>query len=97
MRESQQTIKIWIFSAMRCRRLGVLAEFERALIAERTCAGMAAAKRRGIYVGRPKKLTSYQLAHAHDLIMAGGRWADAAALVGVNVSTLRRALKSIGS
>ncbi|RYZ82423.1 MAG: recombinase family protein [Proteobacteria bacterium] len=77
--------------------LGALADFERALIAERTCAGMVAAKRRGIHVGRPKKLTSYQLAHAHDLITAGGRWADAAALLGVNVSTLRRALKSMGS
>ena len=36
--------------------MGALAEFERALISERTCAGLEAAKRRGAQLGRPKKL-----------------------------------------
>jgi DNA invertase Pin-like site-specific DNA recombinase len=35
--------------------MGALAEFERSLIAERTRAGMAAAKARGRHVGRPRK------------------------------------------
>ncbi|HEX5470883.1 MAG TPA: recombinase family protein [Lacipirellulaceae bacterium] len=35
--------------------MGALAEFERSLISERTKAGMAAAKARGIPVGRPAK------------------------------------------
>lgn len=34
--------------------MGALAEFERDLISERTKAGMAAAKARGVHVGRPK-------------------------------------------
>ena len=34
--------------------MGALAEFERSLISERTKAGMAAAKMRGVHVGRPR-------------------------------------------
>jgi DNA invertase Pin-like site-specific DNA recombinase len=48
--------------------MGALAEFERSLIAERTRAGMAAAKARGDAVGRPRKLTQNQLEHAQHLI-----------------------------
>lgn len=48
-----------------------LAEFERELIRERTKAGMAAARRRGKHVGRPRKLTPYQVAEAKELIGAG--------------------------
>jgi DNA invertase Pin-like site-specific DNA recombinase len=36
--------------------MGALAEFERSLISERTKAGMAAAKARGVPVGRPAKV-----------------------------------------
>lgn len=36
--------------------MGALAEFERALISERTRAGMAAARARGRVIGRPPKL-----------------------------------------
>lgn len=35
--------------------LGALAEFERSLISERTKAGMAAARVRGVRIGRPMK------------------------------------------
>lgn len=38
--------------------IGAFAEFERNLISERTKAGMAAAKARGVKMGRPKKLSS---------------------------------------
>jgi len=34
--------------------MGALAEFERALISERTRAGMAAARKRGVCLGRPR-------------------------------------------
>src|SRR3954469_5635466 len=71
-----------------------LAEFERELIRERTKAGMAAAKRRGRHVGRPRKLTPHKLDHARELIAAGKETrAGAAALLGVDAVTLRRALK----
>jgi DNA invertase Pin-like site-specific DNA recombinase len=72
-----------------------LAEFEREFIRERTKAGMAAAKRRGRHVGRPRKLTPYQLEHAGQLIAEGTEnRAGAAALVGVHPKTLWRALNA---
>jgi DNA invertase Pin-like site-specific DNA recombinase len=71
-----------------------LAEFERELIRERTKAGVAAAKRRGRHVGRPRKLTPHKLDHARQLIADGKETkAGAAALLGVDAVTLRRALK----
>ncbi len=70
------------------------AEFERELIRERTRAGMTAARRRSVVVGRPRKLTAHQLAHARQLIEGGtDTQAGAAALLGVDPVTLRRALK----
>lgn len=73
-----------------------LAEFERELIRERTKAGMAAAKRRGRHVGRPRKLTRHKLDHARQLIADGKETkAGAAALLGVDAVTLRRALKGV--
>ena len=70
------------------------AEFERELNRERTSAGMKAARRRGVIVGRPRKLTVHQLVHARKLLALGEETrAGAAALLGVNVATLRRALK----
>ena len=51
--------------------IGVLAELERSLIAERTRAGVKAAKRRGVKVGRKPKLTVAQIAHARKLIDQG--------------------------
>ncbi|MCB1660852.1 MAG: recombinase family protein, partial [Pseudomonadales bacterium] len=52
-------------------QLAVFAEFEREQIRERTRAGMAAAKRRGVHVGRPRKLNAAQIAHARALIADG--------------------------
>lgn len=75
----------------------VLAEFERELIRERTKAGMAAAKARGVHVGRRAKLSSAQIGQA-------SRWLDQrlktpeqiAAHYGVHVTTLQRAMRGSG-
>ena len=43
---------------------GVFSELERSLISERTKAGLAAAKKRGKHIGRPRKLTDSQITWA---------------------------------
>jgi DNA invertase Pin-like site-specific DNA recombinase len=73
--------------------LAVMAEFERELMRERTVAGMAAAKRRGVWVGRPSKLSEYQRREAASMLDAGKTRSDIAALFGVHVGTLRRSLR----
>ena len=50
---------------------GALAEFERALIRERTNAGLKAARARGRVGGRPKKLDAKRRAHVVDLYRSG--------------------------
>ena len=72
---------------------GALAEFERELIRERTTAGMKAAKRRGVHVGRPHKLAPDQLDMAAQLIGGDRSQREVAKVLGVAVSTLREALK----
>ncbi|WP_174513212.1 recombinase family protein [Methylocella tundrae] len=75
--------------------MGALAEFERSLIVERVTAGIAAAKKRGKHVGRPRKLTPEQIAHARDAIEGGMQTcAGMAALLGVDHSTLWRAMRA---
>ena len=68
--------------------IGVLAELERNLIAERTRAGVKDAKRRGREFGRKRKLTARQIGHARKLIEAGERRAEVAALLNVDRTTL---------
>ena len=73
--------------------MGALAEFERSLIVERTQAGLASARKRGVRIGRPPALTSAQVKHARKLIESGDRPSSVAASLGVNRATLYRALK----
>ena len=47
--------------------IGVMAEFERSLISERTHAGVKAAKARGVKFGRKPALTPEQIEHAREL------------------------------
>jgi DNA invertase Pin-like site-specific DNA recombinase len=68
-----------------------IAEFERALISERTSTGRMAAKARGVRFGRPPKLTADQIALAQRLIGEGWSPRDAAKLLNVHASTLYRA------
>ena len=75
--------------------MGALAEFERSLIVERVTAGIEAAKRRGKHIGRPRKLTPEQIAHARAVIEAGSQTpAGMAALLNVDKSTLWRAMQT---
>lgn len=75
--------------------MGALAEFERSLIVERTRAGMTAARTRGRHLGRPVKLTGAQLRKAEEEIAAGRETvASMAGLLGVNRSTLWRAMRA---
>lgn len=75
-----------------------LAEFERALIRERTQAGLHAARARGHRGGRPRKLTPRQVALARHLLtdptMTLGQVAET---LHVSRSTLTRALKRAAS
>ena len=72
-------------------------ELERALISERTRAGMAAAKERGVILGRPPKLTELQIEHARIEIEEQGKTiAHMARLFNVSPLTLSRALRRFG-
>jgi len=74
--------------------MGAIAEFERALIVERTRAGVDAAKKRGKHMGRPAAMTKAQVRHARALIEGGESPGSVAASIGVSRSTLYRALKA---
>jgi len=72
---------------------GALAEYERALIGERTRSGLANAKSKGIRLGRPVAMTDDQIEMAKKLKSAGGHSMQAIAdQLGVSRSTLYRVL-----
>lgn len=74
--------------------MGALAEFERSLISERTKAGLQSARRRGVPLGRPVKLTLAKREHAYQMISEGKETvAGMAALLGVDRVTVYRGLK----
>jgi DNA invertase Pin-like site-specific DNA recombinase len=74
--------------------LGAMAHFERRIIGERTKAGMASAKARGVVLGRPPKLTAAQISRARrDLAVGTRSAAEIAARMGVAPVTLARALR----
>lgn len=74
--------------------LGAFAEFERALIRERQAEGIALAKAAGRYRGRAKALSAAQLDRAKEQIAVGVPKSRVAADLGVNRSTLYRAIAS---
>lgn len=71
-----------------------VAEFERSLIHERTSAGRAAARAKGVRFGRPPALSAEQIAHARQLISEDKKPAEIARLLGVHRATLYRALEN---
>ena len=72
--------------------LGAFAEFERNLIRERQAEGIAIAKKAGKYRGRSRRLSEEQVATARRQISAGVPKTRVAATLGVNRTTLNRAL-----
>ena len=72
--------------------MGALAQFERTLIVERTRAGLTAAKRRGVRLGRKPSLNQEQIKHARQLLETEGGRAVARTL-GVSRSTLYASLR----
>lgn len=73
--------------------LAALAEFERELIRDRTKAGMAAARARGVRLGRPPKLSPDKLTESLRRTEAGESLEAVADDFGVSVVTLKRALR----
>ena len=74
-----------------------LAEFERALVRERTMAGLAAAAARGRKGGRPVAVSADQAVAARAMIADGGSVRKAAGVLGVSRSALHRALAELDS
>ncbi len=72
--------------------MAALAEMERDLIAERTRAGLEAAKKRGRTGGRPARMTADKKDAAAKLLAAGTPPKDIAASLGISVPTLYRHL-----
>lgn len=72
--------------------MAALAQFERALISERTKAGMRSARQRGRHVGRPRKVDDGLVIAA---LAATDGIAGAATRLGVSRATVYRALKRV--
>jgi len=76
--------------------MGALAEFERALISERTRAGMAAAKARGQHLGRERKVRDEDALWAHEAIVSGRlSQEEVCRTLDVSVPTLYRTLQRV--
>jgi DNA invertase Pin-like site-specific DNA recombinase len=71
---------------------GAIAEFERAIIRERTKAGVTAAKARGRAGGRPAKLTGERLDMAKKLLIGGESISSVARTLNVSRSTVHRSV-----
>lgn len=74
---------------------GSIAEFERAIIRERTKAGVVAAKARGRLGGRPAKLEGERAEHAKMMLDAGTSVSAVARSMGVSRSTVLRATRML--
>lgn len=80
---------------MMMQMVGSFAEFERAMLKERTQAGLAAARKEGRVGGRPQKLKPQQQQEIIRLVKRGRKTAaDAARLFGVHPATISRLLRS---
>ncbi|MEZ0202881.1 recombinase family protein [Ideonella sp.] len=80
---------------MTLQLLGAFAEFERAMIRERSMAGQEAAIRRGARNGRPRALTETQEAEAYRAVKEGASMTSQARLYGCNLSSIKRVMLRI--
>ena len=79
---------------MMMQMVGAFAEFERAMLKERTKAGLDAARKEGRIGGRPPKLKPHQHQEIVTLVKQGKKTAaDAARLFGVHPATVSRLLR----
>jgi DNA invertase Pin-like site-specific DNA recombinase len=70
--------------------MGGIAEFERGLIRKRCDEGIQRAKATGVHLGRPSKLTRFQVQEAKQMIQNGQSQSDIARLFGVSHQTIGR-------
>lgn len=75
---------------------GAVAEFQREVIVENTMAGLAAARARGVKMGRPRALDDAAIREAHSYVMQGYPCSYVAKLIGIHRITLQRAFKRMG-
>ena len=73
--------------------LGAIAEFERSLIVERVCAGLARAKAEGVKLGRPR--AGFDVNGALTMKKEGRSWSEVAKALGVSVATIRRTVSPL--
>ena len=74
--------------------MGAFAQFERELIRQRQTEGIAAAKKRGIYKGRPRSLEGDQIRSVRKAALAGTPKVQIAREHGISRSTLYRYLNA---
>jgi DNA invertase Pin-like site-specific DNA recombinase len=83
-------------SKLQLNVLAAVAEFERDLIRERTKAGMMAAKKRGVHLGRPVSFTDDQKRRAREVLACGPSTVkNIARVIGLPLTTTWRMLKII--
>ncbi|GAA3513933.1 recombinase family protein [Georgenia daeguensis] len=80
------------FAEFQINIMASFAQLEKAIAKERQAEGIRAAKARGVYTGRAPKLTAEDLTNAREWIEAGVPKAQVARRLGVDRSTLYRAL-----
>lgn len=73
--------------------IGAFAEFERSMIRRRQAEGIAIAKERGVYKGRPRSISDETLETVNALVEQGVPLATAAKKVGISRSTVYRYLQ----
>ena len=73
--------------------IGAFAEFERSMIRRRQAEGIALAKERGVYKGRPRSISEETLETVNVLVEQGVPLATAAKKVGISRSTVYRYLQ----
>lgn len=81
-------------STLQLNMMGAFAQFERELIRQRQAEGIAAAKKRGVYKGRPRALEGDVIREIRQAVLAGVPKAQIARTHGISRSTLYRYLNT---
>ena len=85
------------FAEFQMNIMASFAQLERAITKERQADGIRAAKDRGVYKGRARRLTPEKVHEARELIAAGIPRTEVARRVGVERTTLYRALGGVAA